>query len=441
MKNLRKQLISIALPVMLQGLVVATINMADVFMIGRIGETEIAGVGLANQILFLMMLFSFGINGAGAIYITQYFGRKETNNIKKYLSLMYISTIILSGIFTLFALFLPRWTMELYTSDRSVIDVAVPYLQIVSLSFIFTALSIAYTTSLRCMENTKIAMYASSATLVINVVLNYLLIFGNFGFPKLGVEGAAIATTIARTFELIVIMGFAKLKDYSVFVGFRDIKKIDLSFVKSFYSRGLPVIGSHVAWSVGMTLLFSIYASVGTDALAVMNIVGAIERIAFIGVMGIGNSVGVIVGQELGRGQLEKAYETSKRLLKLNFMVGITVSLILILSATALMNFYNIDDELKKTGVRVIYVLAFFFPLSSINFTNMVGVLRAGGDVKRVLLIDLIGMWATALPMALIGAKMGLPIYIVYFMALSEQITKATFCLQRFFSKKWINTV
>lgn len=441
MEKLKKQLISIALPVMLQGLVVATINMADVFMIGKIGEVEIAGVGLANQILFLMMIFCFGINGAGAIYITQYFIRKETSKIKTYLSLMLISTIILSLIFALFALFLPGWTMGLYTDDTSVIDVAVPYLQIVSLSYIFTALSIAYTTVLRSMENTKIAMYASSATLFINVVLNYLLIFGKFGFPRLGVEGAAIATTVARTFELLVIVGSAKSKGYEVFIGIRDIKKITLSFVRSFYRRGLPVIGSHVAWSVGMTLLFSIYASVGTDALAVMNIVGAIERIAFIGVMGIGNSVGVIVGQELGRGELEKAYETSKKLLKLNFLVGLVVSLILITSANTLMNFYNIDQELKDMGVRVIYVLAFFFPLTAINFTNMVGVLRAGGDVKRVLWIDLFGMWLTALPMALLGAKMDLPIYMVYFMALSEQITKVTFCLQRFFSKKWINTV
>jgi len=439
--NLKKQMLSIALPIMLQSLILSLINLTDVFMIGRVGEVEIASVGLSNQILFVFMLFCMGINNAGAIFIAQYFGRNDKSKIKNILAISVSLSLILASTFALLAYFIPDKLMAIYTNDIRVINVAVPYLKIVAISYIFTAFTIVYSTLLRSMGNTKMAMYASIVTLIINITLNYLLIFGNFGFPKMGVAGAGLATTIARLFEICTIVFISFKKDYDIFLKLKHFKDISLSHLKEFFKTGLPVIGSHVIWSLGTTTLFMIYARVGTDAVTAMNISGSLERIAFISIVGVGSAVGVIVGQELGRGNYENAYKLSKNMLKLNAFLGFIVAIILFVSAEFLVKFYNIPDEIKLLSANVIRIFAISLPLKALNFTNMVGILRSGGDTRYIFIVDLIGMWLAGIPMAFLGYKLAYPIYIVFLMALSEELVKVTGSMTRFVSKKWIKSL
>lgn len=440
-KSLKKQMIDIALPIMLQSLILSTINLTDVFMIGRVGEVEIASVGLSNQILFLFMLFCMGINNAGAIFVAQYFGRGESKKIKTILAVVISISMVLASTFALLAYFMPDKLMKLYTHDARVIRVAVPYLKIVSVSYVFTGLTIVYSTLLRSMGNTKMAMNASIVTLLVNVTLNYLLIFGNFGFPKLGVAGAAIATTIARLFEITTIVIASKIKKYDIFLKAEHFKSVTGEFLKDFFVTGLPVIGSHVIWSIGTTILFMIYARVGTDAVTAMNISGSLERIAFIAIVGVGSAVGVIVGQELGRSNYEKAYKLSKDMLRLNGILAAIVGAIVFISAEFLVSFYNIPDEIKGLSVNVIRVFTLVFPIKAVNFTNMVGILRAGGDTRKIFIIDMFSMWGTGIPMAFMGYKLGLPIFLVFALALTEEVTKFFASMYRFTTKKWLKTV
>lgn len=440
-KELRKQMLNIALPVMLQNLILSLINVSDVFIIGRVGNIEIASVGLSNQIVFLFILFTMGINNAGSIFVAQYAGRGDNKKIKMVLSLCMGISIALALIFTLVSFLSPEFLLSLYTKDIKVIQVATPFLKIISLSFIFTAFTIVYSTVLRSMGNTKMAMYASIVTLIVNVFLNFSFVFGNFGFPKLGVAGAALGTTIARFIELMVIISVSKLKSYDIFVKFENFKNITSNFIKEFFITGLPVIGSHVVWSLGATTLFMIYARVGTEAVTSMNIVGSFYNLAFIAIVGVGSAVGVIVGQELGKGNLESSYKISKDMLKINGLLGLIVSVIIFLSADLLVSFYKIPPEIKTTSANLIRILAIFFPVRALNFTNMVGILRAGGDTKRIMIIDVLAMWGTAIPLAFLGYKLGLSIYLVYLLALCEDITKFTGSMTRFLSKKWLKTV
>lgn len=439
--DLKNQMIHIALPIMLQNLILSLINLSDVFMIGRVGEIEIAAVGLSNQIQFLFVLFCMGINNAGSIFIAQYFGRGENKKIKTVLAISLTVSVILASIFSLLAFFMPETLMKMYTKDVRVITSAVPYLKIIAISYVFTAFTIVYSTLLRSMGNTKMAMYASFVTLLVNVVLNYLLIFGNFGFPKLGVAGAALATAIARLFELLTIIIVSKKKKYDISLKPEHYLTITRDFISNFFKTGLPVIGSHVVWSLGTTVLFMIYARVGTEAVTAMNISGSFAGIAFIAIVGIGSAVGVIVGQEIGKGNFDNSYKLSKEMLKINGILGLTVGFIIFISAEFLVSFYNIPPEIKKISANIIRVLAVFFPIKALNFTNMVGILRAGGDTKRIMIIDILAMWGTGIPLAFIGYKLGLPVLLVYLLASAEDITKFFASMSRFISKKWLNKI
>ena len=184
-----------------------------------------------------------------------------------------------------------------------------------------------------------------------------------------------------------------------------------------------------------------IYARVGTAAVTAMNISGSFANIAFIAIVGIGSAVGVIVGQELGRENQETAYKLSKDMLKLNGKLGLIVGFIIMISADLLVSFYNIPPEIKKVSANVIRILALFFPLRALNFTNMVGIMRAGGDTKHIMLIDILAMWGTGIPLAFLGYKLGLSVYFVYMLACGEDITKFILSMKRFLSKKWIKTV
>lgn len=440
-KELKSQMFHIALPVMLQNLILSLINVSDVFMIGRVGEIEIASVGLSNQIVFLFILFTMGINNAGSIFIAQYAGRGDNKKIKIVLSLCLIISLSLALIFTLLASLFPETLLSFYTKDLKVIEVALPFLKIISISFIFTALTIVYSTLLRARGNTKLAMYASVMALIANVSINYLLIFGNFGFPKLGVAGAAIGTTCARVLELLTIVYISKVKKYDILVKVEHFKELSLNYIKEFFITGLPVIGSHVIWSLGSTSLFMIYARVGTEAVTSMNIASSFYSLAFIAVVGVGSAVGVIVGQELGKGNLESAYSLSKDMLKINGILGVCVGFTILILADVLVSFYNIPPEIKKTSANIIRILAIFIPLKALNFTNMVGILRAGGDTKRIMIIDILAMWGTAIPLAFLGYKLGLSVYLVYLLASSEDITKLFGSMTRFFSKKWLKVI
>lgn len=440
-KSLKKQMLTIALPIMLQNLILSLISVSDVFMIGRVGEIEIASVGLSNQIVFLFILFCMGINNAGSIFIAQYAGRGDTKKIKIVLALCLSISLALATVFTLLSFFIPGELLSLYTKDANVIRVAIPFLKTVSISFFFTGLTIVYTTLLRSVGNTKMAMYASLVTLTVNVILNYSLIFGNFGFPKLGVLGAAIATTFARIFELFTIIIISKVRKYDIFLKIQNFKDLNLAFIKNFFITGLPVIGSHVIWSLGTTALFMIYARVGTKAVTAMNISGSFAGLAFIAIVGLGSAVGVIIGQELGRGNFESSYQLAKEILKANGILGLIIGVIIFLSADILVSFYKIPLEIKEISASIIRILAVFFPIKALNFTNMVGTLRAGGDTKRIMAIDMIAMWGTGIPLAFIGYKLGLSIFWVYFLASGEDITKFFASMSRFISKKWLKRV
>ncbi|MBZ4683066.1 MAG: hypothetical protein PWP46_179 [Fusobacteriaceae bacterium] len=441
-KTFFKKVFTIALPIALQNLIISSINLADVFMIGKLGEKEIAALGLSNQIMFLLVLLLFGINSGGAIFMSQFNGKKDSKNMKKVLGIVLITSFLAGIIFFLFVTFIPDILLKIYTKDNIVVDIGVRYLKIVSFSYLFTAISFVYSVQLRTINKAKLTVYSSFLALIINITLNYLLIFGKFGFPKLGIEGAAIATTIARSLECIFIVFLVYYNKYVFAAKFREMIGFNIVFVKKYFFTTLPVLLNEMIWSFGIAAYNIIYARISTQAIASINIVGSVERILFVSLIGVASAASVMVGEKIGEQKEEEAFEYAINFIKLIFIIGVILSIILYGMTFFILDLYNISESVYRYSKYIMYILCFSLPMKGVNTVNIVGNLRAGGDTKLALYIDTGALWLIGVPLSFIAAfYFKLPVYLVYFVTFFEEITKAIFGIKRVFSKKWIKNL
>lgn len=443
-KKFLKKVFYIALPIALQNLITSTINMADVFMIGQLGESEIAGVGLANQIFFLFILLLFGTNSGAGVFIAQYWGKKDTKSIYKVLGLALIISICVSLIFGGVSSLIPKKLLGIYSSDLAVLDYGSRYLALVSLSYPFSAISFVYSFSLRSIARASLAMYVSLVTLFLNIGLDYLLIFGKYGFPELGVEGAAIATVIARIMEAVVmVLSIYILKNYRVLAAsFQDLLSFNMHFVAKFLGISLPVIFNEGVWALGMTTYNIIYARMSTEALASVNIANSIDQISFVSFIGLAAATSVMIGNKIGEQKEELAYTYAVKLSFISLISALAINVFLFLMAKPILGLYNISPDVFSFSYYLIFVQIILLPFRAFNITNIVGSLRAGGDTRYTLILDLAGLWLFGIPLALAGAFwFKWPVYIVAFLAGSEEVIKFTLTLRRLRSKKWIKNL
>ncbi len=441
---LRTMLI-LALPIALENLVNSVINMADVFMIGQLGEAEIAGVGLANQIFFIFVLVLFGTNTGTGIFIAQYWGKQDYPNIHKALGLALWISLAISSLFFLLAIFAPQFLIAIYSKDLEVIRIGGSYLKIVSLAFPFTAIIFVYSFALRSVGKAVLAMYLSFLTLIFNVGLDYLLIFGKLGFPKMGVEGAALATTIARAIEAIaLIFCVYKFKRYQVLAAkFKNLIRINLDFLKKFWNISFPVIVNESAWSLGITTYSIIYARMSTEAIASVNIVGSIERIAFVVLIGLAAGAATMVGNKIGEQKEEIAFNYAIRFSILSVLAALGVGFLIYISISPILGLFKTSTVVQDYAYSLMMVYIGLIPFRAFNNVNIVGNLRAGGDTKYCLFLDLFSLWIIGVPLAFLGAfYWKLPVYFVSLLAGGiEEVVKAILTFKRLKSRKWIRNL
>ncbi len=299
-KEFLKKLLTIGIPIAIQNLIMSSMNIVDVFMVGQLGEVEIAGLGLANQIFFLMILILFGINSGGSIFIAQFWGKKNIPKIRQTVGI----SIVLGVIVTLFSFvgveLFSKGLMGIYTKDINVIARGSEYLVIVAWSYVFTAVGFSFAIALRSIGNTKVPMYTSLISLVINLILNYIFIFGKLGFPAMGVKGAALATVIARIIECIAMIVITYSQKYEIAGKLKEFFSFEKEMLSRFVKISLPVIFHESFWALGVTTYNVVYARIGTSSIAAVSIEGSIERLAFVLFVGIGNAASVMIGNKIG---------------------------------------------------------------------------------------------------------------------------------------------
>lgn len=441
-KELLRKVLPIAVPIALQNLISSSINFADVFMIGKLGEASLAAVGLSNQITFLLNLLLFGITSGAGVMTAQYWGKKDVVSIKKVLGLAMILSVSCAVIFFLGAFFIPEKLLKIYTTDKEVISLGINYLKTISLSYFVYAVSFVYVLQLRALTITKITVVSAFASLVVNVFLNYVLIYGKFGFKAYGVVGAGMAMVIARVFELGVILFAVYYQKYPLAAKFSELLGFSKEFVSRYFKISLPVILNESIWALGINCYSMIYARMSTEAVATVNVVSSIERIVFVGFIGLANASGVIIGNTIGEGNEDKAKEYGYIFEKMALILGVSLAIVMGLITIPILNVYELKPETFQMAKITLFILCFILPLKSINCTTIVGVLRGGGDTKFALYIDVAALWLISVPFAYFGGLVfGLPVYLVYLLACSEEIIKLIFGLKRVFSNKWIHNV
>jgi putative MATE family efflux protein len=441
-KAFTKTLISIALPIVIQNFISSSLNMVDTMMIGRIGETEIASVGLANQYFFLFMLLLFGTNSGSAIFIAQFWGKQDIKNIRRVLGICLITGGTGALIFTAGALTVPDIILSIFSEDIKVIELGSKYLKIVGFSYIITCISFAFGFASRSIGQAKLPMLVSIIALGCNTLLNYLLIFGNFGFPKMGIEGAALATLISRIIEMVMLLAII-YNSKGVLAG-KLYQMLDLSkeFVIKVFKTTLPVIINEFFWALGMTVYSIAYARIGTSAIAAVNISNTIQNLFLVISFGLANACAVMIGNKIGAKEEEVGIEYAKRFSILVPLIGIIMGVILYIFSPVILSLFKITPEGYDYCIKILVVLSICMPIRMLNSTVIVGILRSGGDTKYSLCLEMGTIWLVGVPLAFLGAFIWkLPVYWVVALVSIEQLVKSLIGIPRVYSRKWLKNV
>ncbi|HAP44658.1 MAG: MATE family efflux transporter [Spirochaetes bacterium GWD1_61_31] len=435
-------LLRIALPIALTNLVISSVNLVDTIMVGRLGATELAAVGLGNQVYFLLILMLFGVSTGAGVFVAQFWGKQDVAGIRKTVGLGLVLALAISAAFTAAALVLPRGILGLYSRDPAVIAAGADYLSIVAWSYIPAAVCFCFSIALRGVEQVRLPLVATVISLLTNVALNWVLIFGHFGFPALGVRGAAIATVIARALETVITLGASYLKRLPPAGSLRQFMAWRGAFAARYFKIAAPVVLNETAWALGMTVYNSIFARINTNAIAAYNVVDTVSRLAMVLFLGTANAAAVMLGKCIGEGDRPRAFAWATRFAWLAPLLGLGMSALLLPVPLLLPHLFSIDASALAQSARMILVLAAVFPFKVFNLHLIVGICRSGGDTRFGAFFDIFGVWGLGVPLALLGAfVLKLAPWQVYVLLNCEEVIKMFWGLWRLRSRRWLNDV
>lgn len=437
-----KTFFKLAIPVTIQYFVTASLNLVDNIMVGQLGAVELASVGLANQVYFLLLLFLLGVSGGASVFTAQFWGKRDLKSIHRVLGLSLIISGAAALIFFVISVFNSHAILRLFSDDQPVIHLGAQYLRITSISYVMTAITACYSAVLRSSGEVKLPMRVNVIAIITNTVFNYILIFGNFGAPKLGVAGAAIATLIARLIETTILLTASYRHEYVVNSKFTEMFIIPADLVKRFVNTTSGVVVKDFIWAFGMVLYMIVYAKMGTDVVASINIVSTVRQLMTVLFNGIASACLVMVGNKIGAEDYSTAFSYSKRFLLLTTMVSIVMAILTVLGSSFILSPYNISPAVFKQARAILCILALYMPITVIDMVAIVGVFRSGGDVTFCLVMDLVAVYFIGLPLGFLGqAVWHLPIEGVFALFSSQEIFKFILCTKRFISKRWINNL
>ena len=453
-KEFLRKAIAITVPIALQNMLNNVLNLIDTLMIGQMGETNVAAVGLANKVFFVFSLLLFGVSSGSGILASQYWGKKELLNIHRVLRIAMLIGVSGSFLFAIPALFFPEFMMRIFTPQTGTIAIGAEYLRVIAVSYPLTAVSVVYAAILRSMNSVKIPVIVTSIAIVINIVLNYTFIFGHFGAPRLGVAGAALATVLARIVEFGLLLFFIyrhKAGDGSIgdFVHVRYDKAkeggepfLNKVFVLKFMATAAPVIANEFMWGLGVTMYSLVYGRMGDSAVAAVTITNNVEQVVLVFFFGICSAAAVILGNELGANELEKAQEHAKNFIVLQLALSVLGGILAFCIKGPIISLFAVSDQVADYIRICLTIFACVTPIRMLNTLFIVAILRSGGDTRAALFLDVTGVWLIGIPAAVIsGLILHLPVYVVYGMITIEEFYKLIFGYIRYKQKKWVKNI
>lgn len=437
-----KAMLAIALPIGIQNLITFAVSMADTMMLGSLGEVQLSASAIGNNLFFILMVLMFGLGGGASVMTSQYYGKKDMEPIHKIMSIMYRVCIVITLTFVGIAVFIPRQFISIFTTDQAVIEVGIKYLRIVSIGYVFYALTNCTITVLRSVKTVKISMVVYSISLVVNVFFNWVFIFGKLGASPLGVQGAAIGTVIARITEFTIVIIFMLFYERKIHLKLKHIISIDKLMVRDFMRNCTPVLFNELFWGLGASMTSVVVGRMGTEVVAANSINSVANQFVTVFIFGIGSAAAVIIGNTIGEGNYEKAKEYASTITVFSLVMGVISAAIIYVMRPYIVELYNVSQETKLIAIDIMSATSLIVIFQSMAVNTMMGVLRGGGDNKFVLINDVIYMWLIAIPFGFIGAFVWkLPIAVVFLIIKSDEILKTIASIIRIGSGKWINDI
>lgn len=434
-----KNVCSLAIPVALQSMLQSSFSIVDQIMIGQLGSTNIAGVGLAGKFSSIYTVVVSAIGAVAGIMVSQYMGQKNGKEVKRSFYLNLFMGLCLAIIFTMMCAIFPVQIMGLYTKDMPTRLAAANYLAIIAGTFIPVAGATMLSTMFRCMEKASLPLYASIAAALVNTVLNYILIFGKFGFPTMGATGVAVATVISQLVNLVIML-FMYVKCKKPLEWKQSEEASTGKFRWGQYAGILlPILVCEFMWSLGENIYAAIYGHMGTDASAAMTLINPVQGLMIGALCGLSQAASVIIGKKLGVGEYDEAYEASKKLIYYGFIGSAVLSIVILFISPYYVKIFQVEEHVRALTKQILLAYAL---IASFKVENMIvggGIIRSGGKTKYVLAIDMIGTWGFGVPLGLLAAfvcKLSIPH--VYFILSLEECVRFAISLVVLRRRKWM---
>ena len=437
-----RKLWGLVFPIAIQNLMTALVSASDAFMLGFVSQTSLSAVSLATQIQFVHNLFMLALTIGATTLAAQYWGKGDTDSVEEILAIALKISMAVSVVFFIAAMFFSGFLMRIFTNDIKLIQAGIPYLRIVSVSYLFMGFSQIYLCIMKNSGRTAKSTIYGSVAVVINIGFNVIFIFGLAGFPAMGIAGAALATTVSRAIELLLTI-YENMHRSLVCVRLKYIRNSSKKLKKDFWHYTTPVLGNELVWGCGFTMFSVIMGHLGSDAVAANSVANILKNIIACVCNGIGIGAGIIVGNELGKGELERAREYGDRLFKLAVFTGAVSGLILLAVSPVLRIFTgSLSAQAHSYLKNMMYICTYYMIGKSVNATVIAGVFCAGGDTKFGLKCDAVTMWVILIPIGMITAfVLKLPIMVVYFIISMDEIIKLPAVYRHYKKYNWVRNL
>ncbi len=429
-KKFYRTLFTLAIPMVLQNLITFSVGFADNLMIGSLGDSAVSGVYMGNQIQTVLQVLSAGIEAGILLLSSQYWGKRDTESIRKIISVGMIFSLSLGFIFTTVCALFPRQVISIFTAETAVIDNAVEYISVICFSYIFFCITQALIASMRSVESARIGLYVSLTSLITDVALNYLLIFGKLGFPALGVRGAAIATLIARVLETCIIFIYVRFFDRKLKFRFSLILHPDKAIFKDLIKYGLPLVAGQLVWGANLAANSIILGRFSESVITAASLANTVNSMMYVCMNGLAGAVGIIIGKTVGAGDTSKIKEYSRTVQILFIGLGLLTSAAFIIIRDPFISLYEISSEAVYYSKQFISVLCVTCIGTCYQCSCLLGLVKSGGDVSFVFKNDTIFVFCVVIPSAIIAYFCGAEPWIVFLCLKCDQILK---CIVAFF--------
>ena len=423
----------------LQNLIAYSVNMADNIMLGSYSQPALSGAAAVNQIFFIVQQLTLGIGDGLVVIAAQYWGKKRLSPIRRLTGTALKFGVICSVIIIALCSLFPSQLLSLFTKDAGIIAEGRAYLSIIQFTFLFFVLTQVLMAALRSVEIVKISFYISIVSLIVNVAINYTLIFGRFGFPEMGVRGAAVGTLAARILEFVIILFYVLRVDKRLCLFSEPFLKSDPQLARDFFRADVPMLLSSLLWAVSVPMQTAILGHLSSDAIAANSVATTFYQYLKVIVQAMSAASAVMIGRAIGMGNRARVRSDARTLSVIDVVIGLILGLLLFVLRHPLLSLYRIDDSALQLADQLIVIMSFVMVGMSYQMPVSFGIIRGGGDVRFTMVMNMISTWAIVMPLSFLSAfvwKWSVPLVVI--MIQSDQIFKGLPTFIRFRSYKWI---